>query len=146
MPQNTENLTRPLTQLTDSSGSTSWSYDEQGRLLSRQQAMGTVSKSVGHAYDAGGHLQTLTLPSGNTVTYSYANGKVTSLTLNGATTLLRSVLYHPFGPTTGWTWGNSTLAVRDYDLDGKITLTDSAGLKTHSYDDAFRITGITGGD
>jgi YD repeat-containing protein len=48
-----------------------------------------------------------------------------------------------FGPTRGWTWGNSTLAIREYDTDGKITDIDSAGLKTYSYDDAFRITGIT---
>jgi YD repeat-containing protein len=33
--------------------------------------------------------------------------------------------------------------VRTYDLDGKITQVDSAGLKTYGYDDAFRITGIT---
>ena len=53
------------------------------------------------------------------------------------------MLYQPFGPTSGWTWGNSTLAVREYDTDGKLTDIDSAGLKTYSYDDAFRITGIT---
>jgi RHS repeat-associated protein len=131
-----------LTQVTDGSGSTSWTYDAQGRVLSRQQVMG-VTKSVGYAYDLSGHLQALTLPSGNTIDYGYTDGKVTSLTLNGSTTLLSNVLYHPFGPTTGWTWGNSTLAVRDYDQDGKITLADSAGLKTYAYDDAFRITGIT---
>src|SRR5690606_10414354 len=70
------------------------------------------------------------------------NGKVTSLTLNGSTTILSNALYQPFGPTTGWTWGNSTLAVREYDLDGKITDLDSAGLKSYGYDDAFRITSI----
>jgi hypothetical protein len=74
---------------------------------------------------------------------AYANGKVSSITLNGTTTILSNVLYSPFGPTMGWTWGNSTLVVREYDLDGKITDIDSAGLKTYSYDHAFRITGIT---
>ena len=29
-----------LTQVTDASGSTSWSYDTHGRVLSRQQSMG----------------------------------------------------------------------------------------------------------
>ena len=88
-------------------------------------------------------MQTLTLPSGNTVTYGYTDGKITSLTLNGSTTILSNVLYQPFGPTRGWTWGNSTLAIREYDTDGKVTDIDSAGLKTYGYDDAFRITGIT---
>src|SRR6185503_4587545 len=74
---------------------------------------------------------------------AYSDGKITSLTLNGSTTILSNVLYQPFGPTRGWTWGNSSLAVREYDTDGKVTDIDSAGLKTYSYDNAFRITGIT---
>lgn len=131
-----------LTQVTDASGSTSWSYDTQGRVLSRQQMMG-VNKTVGYAYDSTGRLQTLTLPSGNVLTYGYTDGKVTSLILNGSITILSDVLYQPFGPTRGWTWGNSTLAIREYDTDGKITDIDSAGLKTYNYDNAFRITGIT---
>jgi RHS repeat-associated protein len=131
-----------LTQVSDASGSTSWSYDTQGRVLSRQQSMG-ITKTLGYAYDSNGRLQTLTLPSGNTITYGYTNGRVTSLTLNGSTTILSNVLYEPFGPTRGWTWGNSTLAIREYDTDGKVTDIDSAGLKTYSYDNAFRITQIT---
>jgi RHS repeat-associated protein len=131
-----------LTQLTDASGSTGWSYDPHGRVLSRQQSMG-VTKTLGYAYDSAGRLQTLTLPSGNTITYGYTDGKLTSLTLNGSTTILSNVLYQPFGPTRGWTWGNSALAVREYDTDGKVTDIDSAGLKSYGYDDAFRITGIT---
>lgn len=131
-----------LTQVSDGSGSTSWSYDTHGRVLSRQQSMG-VTETLGYAYDSFGRLQTLTLPSGNTITYGYTDGKITSLTLNGSTTILSNVLYQPFGPTRGWTWGNSTQSIREYDTDGKITDIDSAGLKTYSYDDAFRITGIT---
>ena len=50
---------------------------------------------------------------------------------------------NPLAPVRGWTWGNATIAVRTFDLDGKITQVDSAGLKTYAYDDAFRITGIT---
>ena len=99
-----------------------------------------VTKTLGYAYDSFGRLQTLTLPSGNTITYGYTDGKITSLTLNGSTTILSTVLYQPYGPTRGWTWGNSTLAIREYDTDGKLTDIDSAGLKTYSYDDAFRIT------
>jgi RHS repeat-associated protein len=135
-----------LSSLTDASGSTSWSYDAQGRVSSRQQGMGSLSKTVSYAYNSAGQLQSITLPSGNAISYGYQNGKVTSLTLNGATTLLSNVLYQPFGPTLGWTWGNATLSVREYDTDGKITDVDSAGLKTYAYDDAFRITGITDAD
>ena len=87
------------------------------------------------------------LPSGNVLTYGYnANGQVTSLTLNGSTTILNNITYDPFGPITGWTWGNGTTASRSFDTDGKVTQVDNANgasLKNYAYDDAFRITGIT---
>ena len=131
-----------LTQVTDASGSTEWTYDARGRVLLQQQTIGALSKSLGHSYDGSGRPLTLTLPSGNTITYGYSDGRITSLSLNGVTTILSNVLYQPFGPTRGWTWGNGTLAVREYDLDGKLTGIDSAGLKTYGYDDAFRFTSI----
>jgi RHS repeat-associated protein len=140
--QNTNGKGR-LTSLSDGSGSTSFGYDALGRVTSHQQTIGGVSKAIGYDYDAAGQLQSITLPSGNAVSYTYLNGKVASLTLNGSTTIVSGVLYQPFGPTMGWTWGNATLAVREYDADGNITDLDSAGLKTYSYDDAFRVTGIT---
>lgn len=135
-----------LTSVTDNSGSTSWTYDAHGRVLSRTQAMSSVSKSLSYAYDQYGRLESLTLPSGNYVSYGYTDGKVTSVTLNGSTTILSNVLYQPFGPTTGWNWGNGTFSAREYDQDGKITDLESAGLRTYSYDDAFRITTIADAD
>jgi RHS repeat-associated protein len=63
-----------------------------------------------------------------------------------STTLLSSFTYEPFGPITGWTWGNGAAASRGFDTDGKITQVDNANgasLKNYAYDDAFRITGIT---
>jgi YD repeat-containing protein len=50
--------------------------------------------------------------------------------------------YEPLGPVSGWTWGNGTTTTRAYDTDGKIATIASAGTKTYSYDDAFRINGI----
>src|SRR5262249_46561925 len=43
----------------------------------------------------------------------------------------------------GWAWGNGTSTTRSYDTDGKISQISSAGTRTFSYDNAFRITGIT---
>jgi RHS repeat-associated protein len=71
---------------------------------------------------------------------------VTSATLNGSTTILSNITYDPFGPITGWTWGNGTSASRGFDTDGKITQVDNANgasLKNYGYDDAFRITSVT---
>jgi RHS repeat-associated protein len=57
--------------------------------------------------------------------------------------VLSGAAYEPFGPVSGWTWGNSTTASRSYDLDGKVAGVSSAGTKAFTYDDAFRVTGIT---
>jgi RHS repeat-associated protein len=130
-----------ITSAVDADHSLSWSYDAQGRLTGKTQIQGSVSQSVAYAY-TDGLLTSMTTPSGQSIVYSYSNGKVSGITING-TTLLNDVLYDPFGPIRQWTWGNSTLSVRSYDADGKITQLDSAGLNTYSYDDAFRITGLT---
>jgi RHS repeat-associated protein len=46
---------------------------------------------------------------------------------------LSSVTYQPFGPVTGWTWGNSTSMQRTYDTDGQLTALSSAGSSTFTY-------------
>jgi len=61
--------------------------------------------------------------------------------VNG-TVVVSNILYDPFGPVRQWAWGDGPLAVRTFDQDGNVAQIDSAGLKTYSYDDAFRITGI----
>lgn len=102
-----------LMQVTDGSASTRWTYATQGRVASRTQVMGSVSKTVGYGYNSAGQLTTLSTPSGQTITYAYANNRIASVTVN-STTLLDSVLYDPFGPVRQWDWGNATLAVRTF--------------------------------
>lgn len=130
-----------LTGVSDSNHSLSWTYDDQGRVLTAGQVVGSVSKTTSYAY-ANGLRQSMTTPSGQVITYGYTNGKVTSINLNGAV-LISDILYDPFGPVRQWTWSNGSLSVRTFDQDGKIAQIDSGGLKTYGYDDAFRVTGIT---
>jgi RHS repeat-associated protein len=131
-----------LTSASDSDHSMTWTYDALGRVKSKSQVASGFTKTVSYGY-TNGQLTTMTMPSGKVVTYGYTNNRITSITLNPNVSVLSNVLYEPFGPPRLWTWGNGTLAARAYDQDGKITQIDSAGLKTYSYDDAFRITGIT---
>ena len=68
------------TGMTDSSGSTAWSYDKMGRILTRQQTISTVTKSIGYAYNLDGSVRTMTYPSGRVYTYAYNNAEqITSL-------------------------------------------------------------------
>ena len=131
-----------LSGASDANHSLAWAYDSLGRVVGKGQTVGAITKSVGYAY-ANGDLVTLVTPSGQTVTYGYTNHQITSVAVNG-TTIANGVTYFPFGPVSGWSWGNSTTVSRTYDTDAKITQISTAGDAINfGYDNAFRITGIT---
>jgi RHS repeat-associated protein len=131
-----------LTSLSDSSGSTSYTYTSQGRIASKTQIASGITKAVSYGYNSAGQLTSMTTPSGQAITYSYTNGKVTGIAVNGNSVLSNSI-YDPFGPARQWMWGNGTYTNRTFDLDGKLTQVDSSGLNTYTFDDAFRITANT---
>ena len=131
-----------LTGALDSNHSLSWAYDALGRVATKSQTVGGVTRSVGYAYTSG-DLTSLTTPSGQTITYGYnGNHQVSSIAVNG-TAVMSGIAYEPMGGVNGWTWGNSTTTARTHDGDEKITRISSNGLKSYSYDNASRITGIT---
>lgn len=133
-----------LTSAGDATQSMAWSYDTLGRVISKTQTVGTLNLVVGYAY-ADGHVVSISLPSGNVLTYTYDNaGRPWTMVLNGSTTIASNVTYDPFGPVTGWTWGNGSATTRSYDLDGQVLQRVGAGTTYgYSYDDAARITGIS---
>jgi RHS repeat-associated protein len=131
-----------LTGASDANHSMAWSYDASGRVTGKGQTVASTTLAVGYGYSSG-DLMALTTPSGQTVSYGYnSNHQITSITVNG-TTVLNAVSYEPLGPVNGWAWGNSTTVSRSYNTDGKITAISSAGTKSLTYDNAFRITGIS---
>jgi RHS repeat-associated protein len=131
-----------LTGASDTNHSMSWTYDALGHVTGKGQVIGTISRSVGYGY-TNGDMVSLVTPSGQTVTYGYTNHRITSIAVNG-TTLLSAVTYDPFGPATGWTWGNSTASTRSFDLDGNPSQIVTAGVTNgYTVDYASRITGIS---
>ncbi len=134
-----------LTGASDANHSMSWAYDTLGRITAKNQVVGTLTRSVGYSY-TNGDLITLTLPSGQKVTYGYTNHRITSITVGTttATTVLSGVTYDPMGPATGWTWGNAATVSRTFDEDYNPSKFVSAGV-TYGYtpDSALRITGLS---
>ncbi len=131
-----------LTGAYDANHTLSWTYDTHGRVTGKGQTVAGVTKSVGYGY-TNNDLASIVTPSGQTITYSYTNHRVTSISVN-STTLLSSATYDPFGPVTGWTWGNATTVSRSYTEDGVPNQIVMAGV-TNGYteDNALRITGIS---
>jgi RHS repeat-associated protein len=57
---------------------------------------------------------------------------------------LTGVSYFPFGPVSGWTWGNASTVSRTYNTDGNVSQIATAGdLLTFGYDNALRINSLS---
>jgi RHS repeat-associated protein len=108
-----------LTQLNDSIGTSSFSYDADGRITSFTDADGFT---LAYAYDAAGNVTQITYPDTSTVTYAYDSA-------NRLTTV------------TDWLGGQATYA---YDQDGRLAaFTHFNGIPTiYTYDAASRLSGI----
>ena len=127
-----------LTKVTDESGTTAYTYDGFGRVLSKNQTVGTVTSTGtaakvqtiaytwGTVGTATGKIASITYPSGNRINVSYnANGQVSALSLNPTNTngtgtntaaastvnLLTAIAYTPFNTVQAWQWGNHTSAI-----------------------------------
>lgn len=116
-----------LTSMSDSSGgSTDWSYDAAGRILSKVQVTGGLSLTTSYAYVPGtDDVKTVTLPSGSVLTYLWNQGYVTEIDENagkdGVTgPLISQVTYEPFGSPLSWTLGNAELVSRYYDNNARV--------------------------
>jgi RHS repeat-associated protein len=126
---------------------TKYVYDSLGRVTSKVQTT-TASPSnktftVGYSYSSGRQTG-ITYPSGRAITYGFnSQGQVTSVTVDGTTTILSSGEYFPFGGVKKWTWGNGQVNERTFDQDGRVkTLT--LGPSTGTYADLSQVFGYDG--
>jgi RHS repeat-associated protein len=138
-----------LTKVTDTAGTTQYTYDSLGRITSKAQTVAGITKTLTYSYNTAGQLASMTLPSGHIVSYGYTNNRINAITLNPSSpvNLIQSTSYEPFAGLNGWLWGNGLKSYRDFDLDGRIQSTEFRNgttllKKTLSYDAASRITSI----
>jgi RHS repeat-associated protein len=141
--------------LTDPTGSVSYSYTAEGLIASQSSQMpASGSASLAYAYDAIGRLSSITYPGGVSANYGYAAGRLDSLEVNVGgvpATIVSSAKYQPFGPLSGWGYGNGLSRGFNYDLDGRMTGlsvgTGSAVLQslTYAYNANNQIKAITNG-
>jgi RHS repeat-associated protein len=130
-----------LTRMTDESGSTSYTYDGFGHLMTKTQVIGsganaktfTVAYTWGTSGDTNGKLLAITYPSGSQLNYGYdGGGRMASLSVNpvnangvGTNTgtslsLLTGIAYDGADRVLGWTWSDGTAYQRSYDSYGRL--------------------------
>jgi RHS repeat-associated protein len=85
-----------LTQMTDQSGTATYSYDVMGRLSAETRSIAGISKSISYTYDLGGTVKTLTYPSNRVVTFtSDSAGRLVSAADGNGTNYVSSANYGP---------------------------------------------------
>lgn len=134
-----------LTGMSDETGSTAWTYTNDGRVASKTQTIGTVSQTTNYVYNVRGQLVTMTYPSGNALTFLYnAAGQLARITLLNQAIILKGASYTPFHEVKSWIFGNNQTYQRSFDQDGRVTQYPLSGsLRSLSYDATDRITDYT---
>ena len=142
-----------LCSFTDRTGTTTYSYEQIGRITGKAQNINGLNQTVAYRYNIVGQMDEMTMPSGKKVAVSYLNNRITGLTVDGQP-IVKSADYEPFGPIGEWTWGNDSVAspnkhTRYFDLDGRNTKIESGVVGNNAvdpaiivYDAASRITAL----
>ena len=119
-----------LSSIVDASGQTSYSYTAAGELSNKTSVITGQTFSTGWTYDAAGRLQTMSYPSGLTLTYWYDGygrlNRVSSSLAGTWATLADSFLYQPVqGMPYAWRFANNRARLLTYDRDGRLARIDS---------------------
>ncbi|MEI2456428.1 RHS repeat-associated core domain-containing protein [Lysobacter firmicutimachus] len=129
-------------------------YDRYGQLVRKVQVVDSKSFTLRYAYTTSGQVRTITYPDNAVVDYVRNTlDQVTEVGVKPAggvrTVLLNGIAYEPFGPATGWTYGNGRSLARSYDLDYRAkTIHDNAdgGLSLgYGYNEVGELTELKDG-
>ena len=148
-----------LTSTAHPAGSTQYSYNAQGQLLTDIQRVNSaaganpaqVAKTVSYGYDAG-NLTSIVYPSGRKLSITYTDGQPSALSLSkdtsaAATPLISQIQWQPFGPVRGWLWqmaSGTQPHERVFDTSGRVVRYRLGGvIRDLRYDAADRISSYT---
>lgn len=135
-------------------GSTAYCYDRFGQLTRKVQTVNGVATTVRYAYTPGGRLAQLTYPDGSVADYQRDTlGRISEVGVTrpgqARQVVVTNVTYAPFGPATGWVYGNGRAMHRPVDRDYRfesISDSQSGGLKLlFNYDQVGAIAELTDG-
>ncbi len=138
---------------TDESGSTSIRYNELGDVTRVVRHINGTPYTNTYTYNLASRMTGATYPSGTALIYGRdSQGRINSISCRpagaaGYSTLLSGISYLPFGPISGWQYGNGLVRSFVYDLDYRLTnLITGSGTTVQSlsyaYDLADNITAI----
>ena len=112
--------------MTDPTGSTIYRYERRGLLQSEAKTIAGSTYPTSFAYDANGNRSAMNYPNGIAAHYTFDFADRPYSLTNGATSIVSSAAYLPFGPMTSVAFGNGTTRTMRYDtryrpLENKLT-------------------------
>jgi RHS repeat-associated protein len=137
-----------LASMNDPSGRTTWTYERRGLVTREERILDGSVYTAAYSYDANGNRASITYPSGHQVdtTFDYADRPVT--VTSGATPIVTSASYLPFGPLQQMTLGNGTTQTMAFDSRYQVSanrLTGPSGTiadYAYGHDAAGNVTAI----
>lgn len=141
-----------LTTVTDSTGSTQYTYDALGDITSVTSTIENQAATTQYRYDLAGRLTGMTYPSGRIVSYTRdSQDRVQQITTQANSsasvqTVISQVQYLPFGPTASFQYGNGLTRQLSHNQNYQLTAQTSSVLqRSYQYDPVGDITAITDG-
>jgi RHS repeat-associated protein len=128
-----------LVAMTDAAGSSSWTYDENNRVIAESRTQNGTTKTAGYAYHANGTLDQLTTFAGQTVSFAYDNAlRLTGQTDPNAGGGMIGFGHDQRGRRTTITYPSGVKQLQTFDVAGRvasITLEQANGsdLQTFTY-------------
>ncbi|MBN1521804.1 MAG: hypothetical protein JW928_04660 [Candidatus Aureabacteria bacterium] len=121
-----DDATRPnsvgrLSKVVDSSGSTEFFYDREGREIKTLKKIGSTEYVIEHAYDALNRLTSIKYPDGEIVNYTYDANSGLLEKVTGADTYVEDIKYNASGQIKQIRYGNSTLTTYSYGQDQRLS-------------------------
>lgn len=133
-----------LCTMVDPSGATSYEYTKKGQIAKEIKTIDSSTFTTEYGYNKNGNTTTTKYPSGRTISYSYANNKVTTIVNNG-TAIATKIAYKPFGGLNALTFGNGISLTNKYDQQYRLTNLNAQGIQnlSYSYDKDGNVTVVT---
>lgn len=113
-----------LTRFSDATGYTAYAYNAFGQMTSQLNNMFGTGFTTSWSYDEMGRLSSLSYPTGLVLHYHYdSSGRIASVTSQGAWPVIAdSFLYQPaMEQRYAWRFGNGVPRIARLDADGRIT-------------------------
>ena len=117
-----------LTSITDQSGSTTFTYNALGQIVTDKRVIATKAYTTSYLYNAAGHISQITYPSGRIVIYARNSlGQVTGVTskqtsASAAVNVATGITYAPLSNlVTSLTHGNGLITTATYDQDYRLS-------------------------